>query len=119
MVLSGVTLLDHTLNVCREAVDILKAKENDFQMIVGKTLIAALAHDVGKHPTAFIVNMPHSFKSAMWLQKRIHELRDREQIIEAVRLHHRDQISSDNRLLPIPYSGGPECQAKGTGGFHQ
>ena len=100
-VLSGISLLDHTLNVCRETVDILKAKENDFQMIVGKTLIVALAHDIGKHPTAHVANMPHSFKSAMWLQKRIHELRDREQIIQAVRLHHRDPSTPDNRLLPI------------------
>ena len=70
-------------------------------MIVGKTLIAALAHDIGKHPTAHIANMPHSFKSAMWLQKWVHELRDRAQIIEAVRLHHRNPSNSYNRLLPI------------------
>ena len=117
-VLSDISLLEHTLNVCREAVDILKAKENDFQMIVGKTLIVALAHDVGKHPAAFIANMPHSFKSAMWLQKGIHELRDREQIIEAVRLHHRDPSTSDNRLLPILIQADRKARQKELADFN-
>ncbi|BBO87484.1 OmpA family protein [Desulfosarcina ovata] len=88
LALSGIALMDHALNVSREAVDLLKAKENDFQMRVGKLLIAALTHDVGKHPSARIAHMPHSYNSAMWLQQRIGHLKDREQIIEAVRLHH-------------------------------
>lgn len=86
--LSMVSLLDHTLNVCREAADLMKERQNDFQMNIGQVLIAALAHDLGKHPALRIPNMPHSFNSAQWLQKRIGHLRDREQIIEAVRCHH-------------------------------
>jgi hypothetical protein len=88
LALSGIALMDHALNVSREAVDLLKAKETDFQMRLGKLLIAALTHDVGKHPSARIAHMPHSYNSAMWLQQRIGHLKDREQIIEAVRLHH-------------------------------
>lgn len=105
LVLSHISLMDHTLNVSREAVDLLKVKENDFQMNVGKILIVALGHDMGKHPSALVPNMPHSYKSAMWLQQRIGHLRDREQIIEAVRLHHIDhesrKTSPGNSLLPI------------------
>ena len=102
--LYNVALIDHLLNVGREAVDILKNRENDFQMNVGKILIAALAHDVGKHPTASIPNMPHSFRSAMWIQKRISELKDREQIVQAVRLHHAEdkgKKTTENQILSI------------------
>ncbi len=105
LALSQISLIEHSLSVCREAVDLLRVKENDFQMNVGKILVAALGHDMGKHPAAFIPNMPHSYKSAMWLQKRIGHLRDREQVIEAVRLHHADNRmrngSPGNPILPI------------------
>ena len=105
LALSDIPLMDHALNVGREAVDLLKAKENDFQMHVGKILIAALAHDVGKHPSARIAHMPHSYNSAMWLQQRIGHLKDREQIIAAVRLHHAghgpDRLSPGNPILSI------------------
>ncbi len=104
-VLSRITLLDHSLTVAREAVDLLRAKENDFQMHAGKILLAALFHDMGKHPSASIANMPHSYTGAVWLQKRIGQLRDREQIVEAVRLHHADyglkKFSSNNPILPV------------------
>ncbi len=103
--LSRITLLDHSLAVAREAVDLLRAKENDFQMHAGKILLAALFHDMGKHPSASIANMPHSYTGAVWLQKRISQLRDREPIVEAVRLHHADyglkKFSSNNPILPI------------------
>jgi outer membrane protein OmpA-like peptidoglycan-associated protein len=105
LALSGIALMDHALNVGREAVDLLKAKENDFQMRVGKLLIAALAHDVGKHPSARIAHMPHSYNSAMWLQQRIGHLKDRDRIIEAVRLHHAGagscKTAPANPILPI------------------
>jgi hypothetical protein len=49
--------------------------------------------------------MPHSYNSAMWLQQRIGHLKDREQIVEAVRLHHAGGSSCKtapaNSILPI------------------
>lgn len=104
-VLEKVSLLEHSLDVARETMALIQNTENDFQMIAGKMLIAALAHDIGKHPSASMPNMPHSFNSAMWLQKRIRHLRDSAIIIEAVRLHHarahNHKVASDNYILPI------------------
>lgn len=101
--LSGVSLLAHTLNVCREIVELLKTRENDFGPHVGKALIAALGHDIGKHPTAHIPHILHSFKSALWLQQRIGHLEGREQIIAAIRLHHSDnnkeKVLKENPIL--------------------
>lgn len=103
--LNQVSLLEHSLNVAREVISLIQNTETDFQMIAGKVLIAALSHDIGKHPAASMPNMPHSFNSAMWLQKRIRHLRDSAIIIEAVRLHHAPAHNhnriSNNPILPI------------------
>ncbi|MFZ5571294.1 MAG: HD domain-containing protein [Thermodesulfobacteriota bacterium] len=103
--LTRISLTTHSLAVAREALDLLRVRENDFQMLAGKTLIAALAHDMGKHPSAAVPNMPHSYSSAVWLQKRIGHLREREPIIAAVRLHHAEtnyrRVATDNPILPV------------------
>ncbi len=119
-VLTGVSLLDHTLNVGQEALDLLKARENDYQMMVGKTLVAALGHDVGKHPKARITHMPHAVSSAMWLQAFIVHLKDRVEIIDAVRRHHEGSASlpKDNAILPILMQADANARQKELGNYH-
>jgi hypothetical protein len=49
--LSRITLLDHSLNVAEQMIDdVARSKTRDPEMIMGKILVAALGHDIGKIP---------------------------------------------------------------------
>ncbi|QTA78824.1 HD domain-containing protein [Desulfonema limicola] len=91
-VLADVSLLEHTLNVCRKARDILKTGEADYQMSMAKVMIASLAHDMGNIPEIAqqdwqMINS-HTIKSFEWLKEKINHLGNKDKILEAVRFHH-------------------------------
>jgi len=49
--LSKITLLDHSINVAEQMIaDVIRSKTKDPEMIMGKILVAALGHDIGKIP---------------------------------------------------------------------
>jgi len=49
--LSKITLLDHSVNVAEQMIaDVIRSKTKDPEMIMGKILVAALGHDIGKIP---------------------------------------------------------------------
>ncbi|QTA78520.1 HD domain-containing protein [Desulfonema limicola] len=108
-VLTDVSLLEHTLNVCRKARDILKTSEADYQVSMAKVMIAALGHDMGKIPEIAqpdwqMINS-HTFKSCEWLKKKINHLRNKDNILEAVKLHHAGERELNpymgNKILSI------------------
>jgi len=83
------TLREHSLDITREAYDIIK--KNDRFLLMGKILIAALGHDLGKIPgedgrTA--ITAIHAHKSAKVLGPIIKNLQYRENILAAVQSHH-------------------------------
>jgi len=45
--LAQITLRQHSLNVAREAMDMIKRHHEDYEMIVGRILIIALGHALG------------------------------------------------------------------------
>jgi len=45
--LAQITLREHSLNVAREAMDMIKRHHKDYEMMAGRILIIALGHDLG------------------------------------------------------------------------
>lgn len=83
------TLREHSLDVAREAYDILK--KNDNLLLIGKVLVAALGHDLGKIPNRSeeekLINL-HAYRSAKILEPIVKNLQYRENILAAVQYHH-------------------------------
>ena len=49
--LAKITLLDHSLNVAEQMISsVARAKTRDPEMLMGKILVTALGHDIGKIP---------------------------------------------------------------------
>ena len=66
--LERVSLRTHSFNTARYMLEILKREYSDFEMVVGKGLIAALGHDLGKIPRlkkAYYSTGDHPINSAM------------------------------------------------------
>jgi len=83
------TLREHSLDISREAYDIIK--KNDRFLLMGKILIAALGHDLGKISgkdggTAVIAI--HAHKSAKMLEPIIKNIQYKDNILAAVQSHH-------------------------------
>ncbi|OPL12121.1 MAG: hypothetical protein AVO38_03575 [delta proteobacterium ML8_D] len=93
--LAKITLMDHSLNVAEQMIAfVLKAKTRDPEMIMGKILVAALGHDIGKIP-GLMDGQPsrkgdHPYISYLVLKNVI--LTDvspqHEEILTAVKSHH-------------------------------
>ena len=84
------TLREHSLDVTREAYDILK--KSDGLLLAGKILIATLGHDLGKILNKDGEGEPinlHAYKSAKMLESITKDLQYRENILAAVKCHHR------------------------------
>jgi len=86
------TLREHSLDVTREAYDILKKSDNI--LLMAKIFVATLGHDLGKIPNknngGERVNL-HAFKSAGMLETIIKDLEYRENVLTAVKSHHLSQ----------------------------
>ncbi|PIP38550.1 MAG: hypothetical protein COX19_12100 [Desulfobacterales bacterium CG23_combo_of_CG06-09_8_20_14_all_51_8] len=93
--LSKITLLDHSLNVAEQMItDIARAKTKDPEMIMGKILMAALGHDIGKIPDLMDAETyrkgDHPYISYLVLKKAIFTdpSPQHEDILHAVKSHH-------------------------------
>lgn len=89
--LEKVSLRTHSFNTARNMLKILKREYSDFEMVVGKGLIAALGHDLGKIPRlrkAFYSTGDHPINSSMVVSNIVRELPYREEVVKAIRAHH-------------------------------
>ena len=93
--LSQVSLLDHSLNVAEKIVgSLFDQKVKDPEMWVGKLLVAALGHDIGKIPGLIDASQyskgDHAYVSYLVLKNVVltDPFPQREEILKAVREHH-------------------------------
>jgi len=94
--LAAVTLREHSLNVARESLHLLKQGHSDYQMLLGRTLIAALGHDLGKLPSAQsgtrsrleYTTANHPMASYQLLEPLVKNLPYGQDVLAAVRQHH-------------------------------
>ena len=93
--LSQISLLDHSLNVAEKIVgEIMERKVKDPEMLVGKLLVTALGHDIGKIPKFITASQyskgDHAYLSYLVLKNAIltDNFPQREEILNAVREHH-------------------------------
>ena len=94
-ILSQVSLLDHSLNVAEKIVrGVIERKVKDPEMLVGKLLVTALGHDIGKIPGLTDASQyskgDHAYVSYLVLKNVIltEAFPQREEILKAVREHH-------------------------------
>lgn len=90
--LGKTTLLNHTLNVAKETINLLIASEA--QHVIPDGLIAALAHDLGKLPTikSYLYSLgEHPLAAGRVLAgiKSFKQLARKEEISRAIKLHHK------------------------------
>ena len=98
--LSRVTLRDHSLNTGREAFGLIKESYPDYEMVLGKTLIAALGHDLGKIPSnRNYLTGYHPIRSAQILESIVKDLPYRNEVLKAVRNHHLKSSDSFTTLI--------------------
>jgi len=87
--LAQVTLLDHSLNVAREAVNLIRQSYPNFELITGKTLLAALSHDLGKIPSENkYLTGSHPIRGSQIVGVVVKNLSYSGEIVKAVRNHH-------------------------------
>lgn len=93
--LSRITLLDHSLNVAEQMIaDVARSKTRDPEMIMGKILVAALGHDIGKIPDLMegenYRKGDHPYISYLVLKNAIftETSPQHEDILSAVKSHH-------------------------------
>lgn len=93
--LSKITLLDHSLNVAEQMIaGVMKAKTRDPEMIMGKVLVSALGHDIGKIPSLINAGTyrkgDHPYISYLVLKNAIftETSPQHEDILTAVKSHH-------------------------------
>ena len=94
-ILSQVSLLDHSLNVAEKIVGgVIERKVKDPEMLVGKLLVTALGHDIGKIPgltdSSQYSKGDHAYVSYLVLKNAIltDTFPQREEILKTVREHH-------------------------------
>ena len=93
--LAKITLLDHSLNVAEQMVQaVLQARAKDPELLIGRILVAALGHDVGKIPdlieTRKYSKGDHPYLSYLILKMTIFtdNFPQQQNILQAVREHH-------------------------------
>ena len=93
--LAKISLLDHSLNVAEQMIaDVARSKTRDPEMIMGKILVAALGHDIGKIPDLMNGETcrkgDHPYISYLVLKNAIftETSPQHEDILSAVKSHH-------------------------------
>lgn len=111
-ILRKVSLYDHTLNVVDTIYEELKRhSKTNYVLLLGKSIIAALAHDIGKinkmeeklenvSPEIFS-SQPHHQISKIFFMKMYPNYRDRKIVIEAIENHHAIKIPTGNDLIKL------------------
>lgn len=91
--LRKISLLDHSINVCEQAVEVLTRKEAEH--VIPDCFIACLGHDLGKLPeahNAFYNTHDHAASAGKVLVKveELAKLPRRKDIMRAIKIHHRE-----------------------------
>lgn len=100
--LIGVPLRTHSIQVAQKMIEFMSRHHNNFQPLVGKVVVAALAHDMGM-VCKMMPGEPHAINSAIWCEREISSHKNVSDIIDAIRGHHCDK-SSVSRKKPILYA---------------
>lgn len=108
-ILQKVTLYDHTMNtVERIFVGLKEHSKTNYVLLLGRCVIAALAHDIGKikkmedkvsklSPEIF-TSQPHHNISKIFFSKMYPEYKHRKIVIEAILGHHAAKLPSGNDI---------------------
>ncbi|RLD98228.1 MAG: hypothetical protein DRI92_04270 [Aquificota bacterium] len=97
--LAQITLREHSLNVAREAMDMIKRHHKDYEMIAGRILIIALGHDLGLCSRAQAPGGGWS-KSFLILEPIVQDLPFKEVIFEAITTFNKNNPrSQEARVL--------------------
>jgi len=91
--LAQITLREHSLNVAREAMDMIKRHHKDYERIAGRILIIALGHDLGLWSRAQAPGGGWS-KSLLILEPIVQDLPFKEVIFEAITTFNKNNPSS-------------------------
>ena len=102
--LSRVSLLEHSLNVAQELIEAVSRQSPDYEVSIGKWLVIALGHDIGKIPSfrkGAYARGDHALISRSVLDGLLDKrLPARNEILLAVRDHHyREAEAKATRLL--------------------
>jgi len=81
--LAQITLREHSLNVAREAMDIIKKHHKDYEMMAGRILIIALGHDLGLCSKAQVPGDGWT-KSLLILEPMVQDLPWKDIVFEAI-----------------------------------
>ncbi len=122
--LAQTTLLDHSLDVADQVVRLLA--DNQAWHVIPDTLVAALAHDLGKLPSArgtlyALGEHPLAAGTVLAGVPGFKELGRKEEILRAIKLHHKvadgllgktlkqaDQLARQQELEEAMAAGGPQ-----------
>lgn len=108
-----ISVYRHSLNVGKKSVELLQKEKGSKINMVGKLLIAALAHDIGKikryemRETGTKINfaeykeMPHQNISSILLYDSFKDCPNLKEIAEAVQRHHSPALDKDDILLKL------------------
>ncbi len=102
-ILRKVTLREHSIHVAEESVRIISGRYREPELLLGRVLIVALAHDLGKIPRfrsgpAYVLGN-HPAISAAVLEPLLVDLPGKEEVLKAVRDHH--SAASSDPLIRI------------------
>ena len=122
-ILKNINLLQHTLNVAKESVKLLKEKyKKEQQLYLERVIIAAIYHDMGKIKkmeeklngvTAHLFkNNPHYAISKLIFMEKYPEYNQKDEIIEAIENHHNSYKKSNNKILEILIKADKEARKK-------
>jgi len=111
-ILRKVSLYDHTLNVIDSIYEELKKhSKTNYVLLLGKAIIAALAHDIGKIKKMeerlenisleIFSSQPHYQISKIFFMKMYPNYRDKKIVIEAIENHHAIKLPSGNDLVKL------------------
>jgi len=81
--LAQITLREHSLNVAREAMDMIKRHHKDYEMMAGRILIIALGHDLGLCSKARVPGDGWT-KSLLILEPMVQDLPWKDIVFEAI-----------------------------------
>ena len=122
--LAQTTLLDHSLDVADQVVRLLA--DNQAWHVIPDTLVAALAHDLGKLPSArgtlyALGEHPLAASKVLAAVPGFKELGRKDEILRAIKLHHKvadgllgktlkqaDQLARQQELEEAMAAGGPQ-----------
>jgi len=101
--LKEITLRTHSFNVAEKIKELLSRKSGG-KTLLGRALLEALSHDIGKIPRYFkdgrYLKGDHPFISAELLKEILpSDLHERKRIINAVRDHHQKNTKDDDTRL--------------------